>query len=502
MNKKYFIKTKSASSKGDMLDAFLMSGDDVEILFGGIISCGGKNPELVRGSLVFEADVSKVSLIAQQLSSSVYENVEHDVSDQLLGSPESILCETTLVDCGDSIITDYECEYHVFVKDSNDSPVCNAKVMATGYRGFVFSGLTSASGEVIIKCHLARLSCIRIEPASKYLGAVKYDLIHANNPQVFFGLKKIEENHLNSWLTEIGIKFDDENHRMSGLGVKVAIIDSGVDLHENLPTAVIRKEFFRGSSTTGQALDNGLDHGSHVAGIVAGQGNPQWGIAPGVSLMIYRVLANYSAKVESVDVAAAIDAAVEDGAHVINLSLGFKLPDEAIKDAITSAVSAGVLVVAAVGNDGNDQIRFPARMDSVVAVGAAGIKSTTFSGAKCDGMSVRAVANSGGDYYIPFFSNYGNGNDGSVNVVAPGVEIISTIKSSDFKVCSGTSMAAPVVTALAARIICESQEYKEMEKDKKVDFLKERLYNKCINLGIDQRLMGNGLICSASGGLK
>jgi len=166
-------------------------------------------------------------------------------------------------------------------------------------------------------------------------------------------------------------------------------------------------------------------HGTHVTGIAAAQTNNGLGIA-GVSrggqAMIVKVLDRYGDGYYS-DIAAGIRYAADNGAQVINLSLGGDQPSRVLQDAVDYAYNKGVLVVAATGNDGG-AVLYPAACDRVMAVAAT------------DEQDQR-----------PAFSNYGP----QVDIAAPGQNIISTWRPPYYYFQRrGTSMAAPHVAGAAA----------------------------------------------------
>ena len=108
---------------------------------------------------------------------------------------------------------------------------------------------------------------------------------------------------------------------------------------------------------------NGHEHGTHVAGIIGGRGRPPGGcrgVAPGADLMSYRVFGRGRAEATNFAIAKAIDTAVGDGCDVVNLSLGGGPADAVVRAAIEEAQEAGVIVVAAAGNDGRGPVAFPA----------------------------------------------------------------------------------------------------------------------------------------------
>jgi subtilisin family serine protease len=189
------------------------------------------------------------------------------------------------------------------------------------------------------------------------------------------------------------------------------------------------------------------EHGTHVAGIVGAIRNNDLGIkgvADNVKIMAIRTVPDGDERDK--DVANSILYAVDNGAKILNMSFGksYAWDKKVVDDAVKYAVSKGVLLVHAAGNDGKNtekEDNFPNRLftDSLgktmgtaqgwIEVGASGWKND--------------------EDLVASFSNYGGK---TVDVFAPGVKINSTMPSSTYKENDGTSMAAPVVAGLAALI--------------------------------------------------
>jgi len=215
--------------------------------------------------------------------------------------------------------------------------------------------------------------------------------------------------------------------------VRVAVVDTGVDCrHPDLQDQCVDQfNYLTGSRDAGD--DNG--HGTHVAGIIAARTNNGVGvagIASGVKLVALKVL-DQSGQGDTATVARAIaDAAGLYGAKVINLSLGGPRdasgPDPILQEGINEAYRRGAVIVAAAGNcyPSCTAIIDPAALDHVIAVAAV------------DGSRQRAA-----------FSNYGN----YIDIAAPGVNICSTYPGNRYARRSGTSMAAPHVSAVAALVL-------------------------------------------------
>jgi subtilisin family serine protease len=184
-------------------------------------------------------------------------------------------------------------------------------------------------------------------------------------------------------------------------------------------------------------------HGTHVAGIIGavrGNGIGVDGIAPAVKFMMIRAVPDGDERDK--DIANGIRYAVDNGAQIISMSFGkpYSPYKAAVDDAVKYADAHGVLMIHAAGNDGADLSKgknFPTpnylgggRPQLWIEVGASSWK--------------------GGDSLAAPFSNYGKAE---VDVFAPGVDILSTVPGNEYERDSGTSMAAPVVSGLAALIM-------------------------------------------------
>lgn len=227
--------------------------------------------------------------------------------------------------------------------------------------------------------------------------------------------------------------------------VIIAIVDTGIDLdHEDL----VKNIWINSDEISGNGIDddgngyiddvNGGDfvnkdndpnddyhHGTHVAGIAGAVGNNGIGVA-GVAwncrLMPVKVLGSTGSGYLSW-VAEGIIYAADNGAKIINMSLGGREASTILRDACDYAYTRGCLIVAALGNDSGVLNQYPACYDSVIAVGAT------------DDNDQKAE-----------FSNYGP----KLELTAPGVNIYSTYIGNTYRASSGTSMATPVISGSAA----------------------------------------------------
>ena len=253
-----------------------------------------------------------------------------------------------------------------------------------------------------------------------------------------------------------GVVHDSGN---KGVGVKVAIIDTGIDRNHGDLTVVGGKSFV--SYTEDFDDDNG--HGTHVAGIVAALDNDDGvvGVAPEAFLYALKVLDETGRGYVS-DIVAAIEWCADNDIHVTNNSYGSSV--DLGKSLITAFDNAiGVLHVAAAGNSGNppgrgDNVEYPAAYDSVIAVAAT------------DQNDKRARWSSTGL---------------AVELAAPGVSIYSTYIGGNYATMNGTSMASPHVVGTAALVIAA-----------KIPDVRGQLQSTADDLG-DPEKYGHGLVNAA-----
>lgn len=190
-------------------------------------------------------------------------------------------------------------------------------------------------------------------------------------------------------------------------------------------------------------------HGTHVTGIIAGEklpGKSQIGICDNVRVMMIRAVPNGDE--HDKDIALAIRYAVDNGARVINMSFGKNLSPEKIwvDSAVRYAESKGVLLIHAAGNDNAD-------VDTTDNFPNPNFKNSDYTASNwiTVGASSDPLAEPGFQSYTASFSNYGKKE---VDVFAPGTRIYSTLPGGkNYGNLQGTSMAAPVVTGVAALIL-------------------------------------------------
>ena len=217
----------------------------------------------------------------------------------------------------------------------------------------------------------------------------------------------------------------------------IAVLDGPVDQSDpSLAGANLTQVDILPSSLAGRELMT--EHGTHVASIIFGQHDgPVKGIAPrcrGLILPIFRYGRTGSVSpCSQLDLARAISHAIQHGAHIINISGGQFMPSgqahPILTDAVRSCTKAGVLVVAAAGNEGCRCLHIPGALPSVLAVGAMNARGQPLE-----------------------FSNWGDAYQ-TQGVLAPGENIVGASPSSGTAAHSGTSFATPIVSGVAGLLL-------------------------------------------------
>ncbi len=240
-----------------------------------------------------------------------------------------------------------------------------------------------------------------------------------------------------------------------GDGVVVAVLDTGVayedyngfHMVEDLEGVKMVKPYDFVTNTTHANDDHG--HGTHVAGTIAqatNNGKGVAGVARNVHIMPLKVLSG-SGSGSVAGIADAIRYAADEGAQVINMSLGGPFPSRVLKKAVQYAHDKGVTVICAAGNDGKKKLGYPAAYPGAVAVAATQFdRTTTFYSNYGKNLDIAAP---GGNTRVD------QNGDGQPDGVLQNTIVIGDPTKSDYFGFMGTSMAAPHAAGVAALVVGE-----------------------------------------------
>lgn len=226
-----------------------------------------------------------------------------------------------------------------------------------------------------------------------------------------------------------------------GLGIKVAVIDTGIDLNHSIFQGSLApsgewKDFVDNDSypqEVGSDADAGFGHGTAVAGIILQ-------VAPRATILPIRVL-DRDGSGDLDDVIAAIDWAVQKGAKVINLSLGSLASTDALTQMVNYAASRNVLIVSSVGNEGKaNTLTFPAGL------------ARRFGPIDSSFGKIYSVGSVNSSSVTSLFSNY----SGNLSGVAPGEAIFTSYPNNQMVAATGTSFAAPLYSGAIALALSEN----------------------------------------------
>lgn len=249
-----------------------------------------------------------------------------------------------------------------------------------------------------------------------------------------------------------------------GEGIKVAVLDTGIDYrHPDL-----KDNFKDGINLTSAIAGDYLDqsgHGTHCAGVIAASDNGFGivGVAPEAELYAIKAL-DKNGEGSLHEIIEGIEWAIKNKMDILSMSIGASRdPGPKMHDAIKRAREAGVIIVCAAGNQ-NSRVNWPAAYRETIAVGAIDKNMNKAS-----------------------FSNFGE----EVDVVAPGVNILSTYPNNKYSVLSGTSMAVPLVSGAIALI----QSYARKIGEKATpEYILDIIQDKSTSIKGESAHYGNGLL--------
>ncbi|HIH38479.1 S8 family serine peptidase [Candidatus Woesearchaeota archaeon] len=201
-----------------------------------------------------------------------------------------------------------------------------------------------------------------------------------------------------------------------GLGVKVAVLDSGIGVHDDLSIS-------GGYSAVSDDYFDSYGHGTMVAGVVGSLFDDEGIVGVSPSVELYAVKITNSSKGFISDAIQGLEWAIDNHMDVVVMSFGFPEYSQLFKEAVQDAYAEGIVLVAAAGNDDNAEILYPAKYTDVISVGAV-------------------------DEYFQRWPQSNHGVD--LELVAAGVDVNTTVLGDGYALGTGTSLAAPHVAGIAA----------------------------------------------------
>ena len=262
-------------------------------------------------------------------------------------------------------------------------------------------------------------------------------------------IKKINRKKIDLEWNKKLIKSENNKNAIAKKKVKIAVIDSGVDWGNDIELEETIT-LVPGEEEMSPLFMDGSGHGNSVAGLIAAKDNDEGitGINPNAAIYSIRVLDDNNEAPLS-RVIDGIYYAISRKVDIINMSFGLNSYSESLKKAVDAAEDAGILVVAAAGNTG-DNVQYPAAYNNVLAVGSV------------DSDAELAKSSARGD---------------KIDLVAPGELVCTTGQFGDLLVESGTSLAAPQVVGVASKIMEKNPD--ASYKDVKKAIVNGANYNKC-----------------------
>ena len=319
----------------------------------------------------------------------------------------------------------------LILKTNNSIDFSNYDVIDTNYIDDKTLILDFDSIEKTIKCY----DLLKDDPSIEYIEPDMYIDLSEDEP-----VKKSEENIINyiSWGVErLGIDkyakyIKDENKENT---VAIAVIDTGIDYNHSIFKDKLLYSGYDFINNDDDPYDDSLQgHGTHVAGIIADSTRE----LDNIKILPIKALNSFGIGTIS-SLGNSIKYAIDSNVDIINLSLGLTdgVHSNLIEELILEAVNSGITVVNAAGNsNSNTMYSCPSHLDEAIIVSAIDINNNK-----------------------AYTSNYGP----NIDVAAPGVNIYSSIPGDNYAYKSGTSMAAPYISSIAAMIKLNNPELEPLE---------------------------------------
>ncbi len=224
-------------------------------------------------------------------------------------------------------------------------------------------------------------------------------------------------------------------------------------------------------------------HGTHVAGIINAVNNTIGVVGGAPQAQVYSLKVFPGGYIS--DLVEAVEWCIRHQMDVINMSMGAPNPSRVLAQVLRDAYDRGIICVAAAGND-KTRVAYPAALPTVLAVAAIG-RFGTFPEDSAHALKISQTVDYRGGLFAANFTNFGP----EIDVCAPGVAILSTTPSG-YAAWDGTSMACPMISAMAA-LILEAYPTIRSGDPQQPEAVKALLYGACADLGMPPEIQGRGL---------
>jgi subtilisin len=356
---------------------------------------------------------------------------------------------TTAIPLGTGLTTTIQ------VQGENEQPVERAIVQLIG-RQWTAEGITGRDGKVNLTLFgelPGRSVTLLVKPRAGYWGLCRehWDPQADGNVVVLRPLTPIQEL---PWGGQL-MQFDSVPPDYRGTGTRIALIDTGVATsHRQL--AGIKQGLDAATGDERAWSQDSVGHGTPCAGILIATVDKEAGVlgyAPGVELHVCKLgLDAYCS-----DLVAALDYCIDKDIDIACIGYGCARGSAIVEQRLAFGKRQGVAAIAAAGSDGGP-VQFPACSSQVLAIGAIG-RSGTFPDDGLESTESNPQSDlllaAGSGLFVPSFSCAGT----EIDLCAPGVAVISCQSPDGYAACSGTSIAAPHVAALAALVLAHRGEF-------------------------------------------
>jgi subtilisin len=333
-------------------------------------------------------------------------------------------------------------------------PVAHAAVQLVGEQA-IAQGLTGSDGKADLTLFGERPETITdlfIRARSAHWGRWRHrPELRSDDTVNSFTLQPLSLPEALDWGGK-AMRFDQLPAECRGAGIKIALIDSGVDTSHKQLTGINHGIDIRGGEQRSWSQDD-IGHGTPCAGIISAAADSTHGIrgyAPDSELFVCRLPADARCS----DLIAALDYCLQTGIDVACLGFGCERGSAIVEQRIAAAKQRGVGLIAAAGNSAG-AVLFPASSPHVMAVGAIG-RLGSYPDDSPQAVEAAAAVMLARGLFVPPFACRGP----ELDVCAPAVAVIACQSPDGYAVCDGTSLATAQVTALAALILAHHGDFK------------------------------------------